>query len=175
MRRRDFILVLGGSLISPLRTHAQAPKIPRVGILLVENREPFWTYFRDGLRARGYVPGQNILLELRTAEGQLDRLPQLLVHGDVHLGKAGGRDVISQAVNLDELRVILSTARGTTAYFTFSSQMRPVLQKLVFKRQALHAAVLGFVHPVTFAEMRFSSDLPPDMRELIDETGHSNR
>ncbi len=36
-----------------------------------------------------------------------------------------------------------------------------------FPRQALHAAVLGFVHPVTCAELRFTSDLPADMGELL--------
>jgi 23S rRNA pseudouridine1911/1915/1917 synthase len=36
-----------------------------------------------------------------------------------------------------------------------------------FSRQALHAAVLGFVHPVTGEEMRFSADLPSDMEALI--------
>jgi 23S rRNA pseudouridine1911/1915/1917 synthase len=39
-------------------------------------------------------------------------------------------------------------------------------------RQALHAAVLGFIHPLTGDELRFSSDLPPDMKELIDQTTH---
>ena len=36
-----------------------------------------------------------------------------------------------------------------------------------FPRQALHAAVLGFVHPVTGEDMRFEADLPPDMQALI--------
>jgi 23S rRNA pseudouridine1911/1915/1917 synthase len=53
--------------------------------------------------------------------------------------------------------------------------VRPVLQRLGFRRQALHAAVLGFVHPVTLDRLRFTSDLPNDMKELIDETAHSNR
>ena len=39
----------------------------------------------------------------------------------------------------------------------------------------IHAAVLGFVHPVTSDRLRFTSDLPPDMQELIDETAHSDR
>lgn len=35
-----------------------------------------------------------------------------------------------------------------------------------FKRQALHAAVLGFIHPVTKEEMRFEAPLPPEMQAL---------
>jgi 23S rRNA pseudouridine1911/1915/1917 synthase len=64
---------------------------------------------------------------------------------------------------------------GDPLYGRANSAVRPVLQRLGFRRQALHAATLGFVHPVTSDRLRFTSDLPPDMRELIDETGHSNR
>lgn len=38
----------------------------------------------------------------------------------------------------------------------------------VFKRQALHAAVLGFVHPISGEKMRFEAELPADMTRLID-------
>jgi 23S rRNA pseudouridine1911/1915/1917 synthase len=61
---------------------------------------------------------------------------------------------------------------GDPLYGRVSSQLRPLLQRLDFRRQALHAAVLGFIHPVTHDRLRFTSDMPPDMRELIDETGH---
>ena len=37
-----------------------------------------------------------------------------------------------------------------------------------FPRQALHAAVLGFVHPVSGADMRFEEPLPPDFVALLD-------
>jgi 23S rRNA pseudouridine1911/1915/1917 synthase len=61
---------------------------------------------------------------------------------------------------------------GDPVYGRANPRLRPILQNLEFRRQALHAAVLGFVHPVTGDRLRFESDLPPDMRELIDETGH---
>ncbi len=64
---------------------------------------------------------------------------------------------------------------GDPLYARPNSQLREVLKRLNFHRQALHAAVLGFVHPITGDQLRFSSDLPPDMEELIDQTGHSNR
>ncbi|WP_414811692.1 RluA family pseudouridine synthase [Pseudorhodobacter antarcticus] len=41
-----------------------------------------------------------------------------------------------------------------------------------FPRQALHAATLGFTHPVTGDALEFSSDLPPDMRDLLTALGH---
>jgi 23S rRNA pseudouridine1911/1915/1917 synthase len=37
-----------------------------------------------------------------------------------------------------------------------------------FPRQALHAKSLGFIHPSTGKEMRFDSDLPEDMQELLE-------
>lgn len=64
---------------------------------------------------------------------------------------------------------------GDPVYGKANAQLKPVLKALGFERQALHAAVLGFVHPVTGAAHRFESVLPQDMRELIDECGHSNR
>jgi 23S rRNA pseudouridine1911/1915/1917 synthase len=38
-----------------------------------------------------------------------------------------------------------------------------------FSRQALHAAVLGFIHPVTGEDMRFEADIPSDMADLLDK------
>ncbi|SRR5690554_2469646 len=64
---------------------------------------------------------------------------------------------------------------GDPLYGRPNPQVRELLKQLGFQRQALHAAVLGFVHPITGGQMRFTSDLPPDMKELIDETGHSHR
>jgi 23S rRNA pseudouridine1911/1915/1917 synthase len=64
---------------------------------------------------------------------------------------------------------------GDPLYGRPNSQVREVIKRLNFNRQALHAAVLGFLHPITGDRLRFTSDLPRDMEELIDETGHSNR
>ena len=61
---------------------------------------------------------------------------------------------------------------GDPVYGRSTSSLRPILKALEFRRQALHAAVLGFIHPISGLQMDFSSELPTDMRELIDETGH---
>lgn len=49
-----------------------------------------------------------------------------------------------------------------------SGPLKPLLEELNFHRQALHAGVLGFIHPVTGEKMRFESPLPDDMVALID-------
>src|SRR5437667_1503772 len=80
MRRREFIGLLGGAAaVRPLAAHAQQPKMPTVGALVIGNINPeqFWREFRQGLRDLGYVEGQSIRFEFRSAEGHLDRLPEL--------------------------------------------------------------------------------------------------
>lgn len=61
---------------------------------------------------------------------------------------------------------------GDPVYGKTPAPLRSMLKTLGFSRQALHAAVLGFSHPITGDRLRFSSDLPPDMKELIDQTSH---
>ncbi|SFG09856.1 ribosomal large subunit pseudouridine synthase D [Novosphingobium sp. CF614] len=61
---------------------------------------------------------------------------------------------------------------GDPAYGRTPSAIRPTLQRLDFSRQALHAAELGFVHPVKGETVHFVSPLPDDMRTLIDELRH---
>jgi 23S rRNA pseudouridine1911/1915/1917 synthase len=64
---------------------------------------------------------------------------------------------------------------GDPAYGRTPKPLRAALERLGFARQALHAAELGFVHPVTGETIHFRSDLPADMQELIDQLRHSDR
>ena len=56
---------------------------------------------------------------------------------------------------------------GDPVYGGASKRHRKVLQELSFQRQALHAAELGFTHPVTKGRLSFSSPLPSDMQQLF--------
>ena len=58
---------------------------------------------------------------------------------------------------------------GDPVYGRARPEHRDVLNRLNFKRQALHAARLGFIHPVTSAALCFESEIPPDMYELFTE------
>ena len=60
---------------------------------------------------------------------------------------------------------------GDPVYGRNPARLRPLLQTLGFQRQALHAAVLGFIHPVSGTALRFESALPKDMGELLDQLG----
>ena len=80
MRRREFITLLGGAAVAwPFAARAQQAKVYRVGALYIglADAESFKKELRDGLRELGYVEGQNIAFEFRSAEGKLDRLPEL--------------------------------------------------------------------------------------------------
>jgi 23S rRNA pseudouridine1911/1915/1917 synthase len=56
---------------------------------------------------------------------------------------------------------------GDLVYGRTRPAHRELLKQLGFARQALHAAELGFVHPVTKANLSFKSDAPSDMQELL--------
>jgi 23S rRNA pseudouridine1911/1915/1917 synthase len=63
---------------------------------------------------------------------------------------------------------------GDPVYGRSPARLRPLLSSLGFCRQALHAAELGFIHPVSGEKLHFASDLPADMRELLIELGNTS-
>ena len=78
MRRREFIAGLGGTAAIPFAARAQQPKVTRIGFLRYASpHEKQFNAFRDGLRALGYIEGQNIVIEQRYAAGALQRLGPL--------------------------------------------------------------------------------------------------
>ena len=77
MQRREFITLVGGATAWPLAAVAQQPKMVRIGILNSDNPEPLRTMLREGMRAFGYIEGQNLQVEFWSADGNPDRLAGL--------------------------------------------------------------------------------------------------
>jgi ABC-type uncharacterized transport system substrate-binding protein len=78
MKRRAFILALGGVAAWPLAARAQSTNVARVGFFRqAAPHDKQFDAFRDGLRAAGYSEGQNIVIEQRYAAGAYERLSGL--------------------------------------------------------------------------------------------------
>src|SRR5687768_10159588 len=80
-RRREVFVIIAGAMSSPLASRAeQSGSIPIVGLLSsvpFEARRDQLAGFRQGLNEQGFTEGQNVLVEYRSAENQIDRLPAL--------------------------------------------------------------------------------------------------
>ena len=81
MRRREFITLVSGAAAWPLAARAQQSALPVVGFLRSTSLAPFQNLivtFGQGLKEAGFVEGQNVAIEYRYAENQIDRVPALV-------------------------------------------------------------------------------------------------
>jgi len=79
VKRREFITLLGGTAVAwSVAARAQQPAKQVIGFLRAGEPPKTWVEeFRQGLRERGYVEGQNVVIEFRFTDGSVDQLPQL--------------------------------------------------------------------------------------------------
>jgi len=79
MRRREFITLMGGVAAAwPFGARAQQAAMPVIGCLVVaEDSQASLAAFLHGLKQAGYVERHNVLIETRTADNHVERLPTL--------------------------------------------------------------------------------------------------
>jgi putative tryptophan/tyrosine transport system substrate-binding protein len=81
MKRREFITFLGGATAWPFAVRAQQSTMPVIGFLRstpLNMSIPLVAAFRQGLKESGFSEGQNVAVEFRYADNQIDRLPALV-------------------------------------------------------------------------------------------------
>jgi ABC-type uncharacterized transport system substrate-binding protein len=78
-RRRFLLTSLAGAFAAPLIGRGEQSRIVRIGALYIgiADADSFKKELREGMREVGYIEGQNIGFEFRSAEGKLDQLPRL--------------------------------------------------------------------------------------------------
>src|SRR5580692_7484126 len=79
IRRRELIATLAGAAAWPLAARAQQPRAGGSGVLAPVPPTPVMlSAFRDGLRGRGYVEGQNLSIDVRWPQGSFDQDPSVV-------------------------------------------------------------------------------------------------
>ncbi|HEY2529864.1 MAG TPA: ABC transporter substrate-binding protein [Xanthobacteraceae bacterium] len=129
MRRRDFLSIIGGAAAGwPLAARAQQTTMPRIGVLLVAGPEIMGP-FPQALRDLGYFEGKNIQIEMRSAEGEANRLPGLaaeLVRSKIDIIVASQTPAIVAARNAtSDIPIIMAPAGDPVALGLVASLARP--------------------------------------------------
>ena len=125
-KRREVVTLLGGAVTAwPLAARAQQPPMPVIGFLRSTSlaaSTPMIAGFRQGLTAAGFNEGQNVAIEYRYADDQLERLPGLVAEL-IRLPVA----VIVANVNA----ALAAKATTTTVPIVFATGSDPVVDGLV--------------------------------------------
>jgi putative ABC transport system substrate-binding protein len=157
MNRREIIIGLGSAAAWPLVTRAQQAGTPVIGYLSVQSADDeyknYTVPFLQGLKETGYVEGQNVAVEYRYAENQVDRLPALaadLVRRGVTVIVAAGTPA-----------ALAAKAATTTIPIVFSAGGNPVALGLVASLSRPGANLTGIAN--------LSAELAPKQLQLLRE------
>jgi putative ABC transport system substrate-binding protein len=155
MNRRALLALLGGALLaSPLPARAQQKPMPVIGILSSISLGSSAAAFRQGLSETGYVEGQNLVIEYRSAEGQYQQLPALAA------------DLVGRKVDLivatgGPAPALAATAATSTIPIVFVGVGDPIALGLVASLARPGGNLTGF--------SVISTELMPKRLELLSE------
>jgi putative ABC transport system substrate-binding protein len=183
MRRREFIMLVGSSAAWPLSARAQQPAVPVVGLLSGVSFDGFYTPYvneiRAGLKEIGFVDGQNVHIEYRTADGHPERLRDLaadLVRLQVAVIIAIGASLSARAamavtstvpivfanggdaVDLGLVKSLAKPEANVTGMSFTSSQLAPKRLDLLCQL-APQATLIGYLDNLATATAQIRDDL----------------
>jgi ABC-type uncharacterized transport system substrate-binding protein len=184
MKRRGFITFVGGAAATwPLAARAQQPSMPVVGFVSgrsLASDSDLVAVFLRALNEAGYVNGQNVAIEFRWADGQLDRLPEFLadlVERKVAVIFGGASDVAAGALRVAAatVPVVFATGSDPVAARLVASLNRPggnltgvtvITNALWPKRLELVRELISQTPLIAFLVNWNNANHAPAMREL---------
>jgi putative tryptophan/tyrosine transport system substrate-binding protein len=134
VRRRDFIKALAGSAAFwPPIVRAQRQQLPVVGYLSFtspDERPTLVAAFRQGLQEAGFVVGQNVVIEYRSAGGKIERLPAMaaeLVKIPTAVIAATGGEAVARAAKTatSQIPIVFTTSSDVVKGGLVASLNRP--------------------------------------------------
>src|SRR5262252_4010543 len=162
MKRRSFISLLGGAaawpMLWPLAARSQQSAMPVIGFMHSQSSDAYGTVltgFRQGLKDAGYVEGQNVAVEYRWANDQLDRLPALAAdlvrRAAVIVAGGGAPSTLAARSATATVPIVLVTGSDPVALGLVASLNRPG----------------GNITGVTFLTSKLASKRLDLMRDLV--------
>lgn len=134
MRRREFIaLFMVAATLLPCAAYAEGRALPVIGYLgfdSAEKSKDLLIAFRDALRTKGFVEGQNVAIEYRFADGKYDRFPELiasLIQARVQLivAATGTNGVMATTAATKTIPIVFAIAMDPVHLGVVSSLNRP--------------------------------------------------